>query len=110
MSKSWTWIAPYSFAILAVLLAGPLLSNMAVAQSVTVPYLALSGPHVIRLGADLLALTILWLLAFAASQQIPDNGCGPSFTRTFVLLLTPLPVTIFATNHFASAGLHLSDP
>ena len=107
MSKSWTWIAPYTFAILAVLLAGPLLSSMAVAQSVTVPYLALSGPHVIRLGADLLALTILWLLALAASQQFPDNGQGSSFLRSLVLPLTTLIVILFANKALRTVGLPL---
>ena len=107
MSKPWTWIAPYTFAILAVLLAGPLLSSMAVAQSATVPYLALSGPHVIRLGADLLALTIFWLLALAASQQLPDNGRGSSFLRSLVLPLTTLIVILFANKALRTVGLPL---
>ncbi|MEO5956611.1 MAG: serine/threonine-protein kinase [Nitrospiraceae bacterium] len=107
MSKSWTWIAPYTFAILAVLLAGPLLSSMAVAQSVTVPYLTLSGPHVIRLGADLLALAILWLLALAALQQIPDNGRGSSFLRSLVLPLTTMIVILFANKALRTVGLPL---
>ena len=107
MSKSWTWIAPYTFAILAVLLAGPLLSSLAVIQSVSVPYLQLSGPHAIRLVADLLALAILWVLAFAASQQIPDNGRGSSFLRNLVLPLTTLVVILFANKAFRTVGLPL---
>jgi serine/threonine-protein kinase len=107
MSKSWTWIGPYTFAILAVLLAGPLLSSLALVQSVSVPYLQLSGPHAIRLVADLLALVILWVLAFAASQQIPDNGRGSSFLRNLVLPLTTLVVVIFANKAFRVVGLPL---
>ena len=107
MSKSWTWVAPYTFTILAVLLAGPLLSSLAVVQSVSVPYLQLSGPRTIRLVADLLALVILLILAFAASQQIPDNGRGSSFLRNLVLPLTTLVVIIFANKAFRIVGLQL---
>jgi serine/threonine-protein kinase len=107
MSKSWTWIAPYTFAILAVLLAGPLLSSLALVQSVSVPNLQLSGPHAIRLGADLLALAILWVLAFAAFQQIPDNGRGSTFLRNIVLPLTTLVVILFANKAFRTVGLPL---
>jgi tRNA A-37 threonylcarbamoyl transferase component Bud32 len=107
MSKSWTWIAPYIFAILAVLLAGPLLSSMTWAQSVSVPYVQLSGPHAIRLGANLLTLTILWIFAFAASQQIPDNGRGLSFLRSLALPLTTLVVVLFANKAFRAVGLPL---
>ena len=107
MSKSWTWIAPYTFAILAVLLAGPLLSSLALVQSVSVPYLQLSGPNTIRLGANLLALVILWIFAFVASQQIPDNGRGSSFLRNLLLPLTTLVVILFANKAFRTVGLPL---
>ena len=107
MSKSWTWIAPYTFAILALFLAGPLLSSLALVQSVSVPYLQLSGPHAIRLVANLLALVILWIFAFAASQQIPDNGRGSSFLRNLVLPLTTLVVILFANKAFRTVGLPL---
>jgi len=107
MSKFWTWIAPYTFAILAVLLAGPLLSSLALVQSVSVPYLQLSGPHAIRLIADLLALAILCVLAFAASQHIPANGRGLSFLRSLVLPLTTLVVILLANKAFRTVGLPL---
>ena len=107
MSKSWTWIAPYTFAILAVLLAGPLLSSLASVQSVSVPYLQLNGSHAIRLAANLLALAILWILAFTAFQQIPDNGRGSSFFRSLVLPLTTLIVILFANKTFRTVGLPL---
>jgi hypothetical protein len=81
MSKPWTWIAPSILVILAGLLAGPLLSSLALVQSVSVANLQLSGPHTIRLVADLFAFAILWILAFAAFQQIPSNGRGSSFLR-----------------------------
>ena len=97
MSKSWAWIVPYTIAILAVLLAGPLLSSLALVQSVSVPYLQLSGPRAIRLVAQLLALAILWILAFAASQQIPGNGHGSRFLRNLALPSIP-PGRFFRTS------------
>ena len=109
MLKSWTWIVPYIFAIIGVLLAGPLLSNLALVQSASVPYMQLSGPHAIRLIADLLALAILWVLALVASQQIPDNGRGSSFLRSLTLPLTTLVVILFANKAFRTVGLPLID-
>src|SRR6185503_20344871 len=107
MPKSWSWIAPYTFAILAVLLAGPLLNTLALVQSISVPYLQLSGPHAIRLGSSLLALTILWVLACAASQYIPGHGHGSRFLRHLVIPLTTFIVILFANKAFRSTGLPL---
>jgi len=107
MPKSWTWIAPYTFTILALLLAGPLLGSLALVQSLSVPYLPLSGPHAIRLAALLLALIILWFLAFAAYQQIPDNGRGSSFLRSLVLPFATLVIILFANKLFRTVGLPL---
>ncbi|HKQ36417.1 MAG TPA: serine/threonine-protein kinase, partial [Nitrospiraceae bacterium] len=107
MSKSWTWIVPYIFTILAVLLAGPLLSSMAFVQSVSVPYTQLSGPPAIRLAVNLLALLILWIFALVASQQIPDNGRGLGFLRHLVLPLATLVVILFANKAFRAMGLPL---
>lgn len=107
MSKSWTWIGPYTFAILAVLLAGPLLSSLALVQPVSVPYLQLSGPQAIRLVADLLALAILWVLAFNAREEMPDNGRGSSFLRSLALPLATLIVIIFAQKALRLVGMPL---
>jgi eukaryotic-like serine/threonine-protein kinase len=109
MSKPWTWIAPYTFVILAVLLAGPLLSSLAMVQSVSVPYAQLSGPHAIRLVANLLALAILWICALVASRKIPDNDRGSSFLRRLILPLTTLIVVLFANKAFRTVGLPLID-
>jgi hypothetical protein len=107
MPKSWTWIAPYTFAILAVLLTGPLLSSLALVQPLSVPYLQLSGSQAIRLAAQLFALTILWFLAFAAYQHIPDNGRGSTFLRNLILPFTTLIIILFANKSFKTVGLSL---
>ena len=107
MPKSWSWIAPYTFAILAVLLAGPLLSTLALVQSISIPYLPLSGPHAIRLGSSLLALAILWVLACAASQYIPGHGPGSRFLRHLVIPFATFIVILFANKAFRSTGLPL---
>lgn len=107
MSKSWTWIAPYAFAIMAILLAGPFLSNLAFVQSVSVSYVQLSGPSAIRLSANLLALAILLVFAFTASQHLLDNGRGSSFLRSLILPLTTLVAVLFANKAFRAVGLPL---
>jgi len=107
MSKSWTWIAPYFFAILAVVLAGPLLGSLASVQSISLRYVQLNGQHAIRLVTSLLALAILWMLALAASRHIPDNGRGSSFLRNLALPLTTLIVILFANKAFRTVGLPL---
>lgn len=107
MPKAWTWVAPYTVAILALLLAGPLLSSLAAVQSASVPQLQLSGPQAIRLGANLLALAILWILGFVATQQIPDNGRGLSFLRKLALPVATLLVVLFMNKAFRTVGLPL---
>ena len=107
MPKSWSWIAPYTFAILAVLLAGPLLSSLVMVQSVTIPYLQLTGPHAIRLGSSLIALVILWVFACAASQYIPGHGHGSRFLRHLVIPCATFIVILFANKAFRSTGLPL---
>ena len=87
-----------------MLFAGPLLSTLAVTQSISIPYVPLNGPHAIRLIANLLALAILWILAFAASRQISDNGRGSSFFRSLVLPLTTLIVILFAQQSIHDRG------
>jgi serine/threonine-protein kinase len=59
------------------------------------------------LGANLLALVILWIFALVASQQIPDNGRGSSFLRNLVLPLATLLVMLFAYKSFKTVGLPL---
>lgn len=84
MSKPWTWINLSILAILAVLLTAPILNSPALVQSGSITDLQLTGPHAIRLIADLLGLVIfciLYILAFAALQQIPDKGRGASILR-----------------------------
>ena len=97
MSKSWTWIAPYYLGHLGCAPSRPLAEQLGLFQSVSVQNLLLSGSHAIQLVTDLLALAILWVLAFAASQHIPDNGSGSSFlhslqgqNRVLELLADPL--------------------
>ena len=55
-------------------MAGRLLNNMALVQSVSLQDLPLTGPHAIRSVADLLALANLCITAFAAFQQISDKS------------------------------------
>lgn len=107
MSKSWAWIAPYIFAILAVLLAGPLLGSLVLVQSVSVSHVTLSGSQAIRLIAHLLALAILLALAFATFRHIQDNGRGSGFLRNLILPFTTLIVILFANKTFRTVGLPL---
>lgn len=107
MSKSWAWVAPYAIAIMAVLLAGPVLSSLAVVQSISVPYLPLSGPSTIRLGANLLALAILLGFSLAASQYIPDNGRGSTFLRNLIMPFTMLVAVLFTHKTLRTVGLPL---
>jgi len=107
MPKAWTWVAPYTIAILALLLAGPLLSSLALIQSASIPQLQLSGPQAIRLGANLLALATLWTLGFVATQQIPDNGRALTFFRKLALPVVTLLVVLFVNKAFRTVGLPL---
>ncbi|HEY6973978.1 MAG TPA: hypothetical protein VI359_06715, partial [Nitrospiraceae bacterium] len=105
MSTRWNWIGPYSFAILAALVAGPLLSSLSLVQSLSIVSLQLSGPNVVRLAADGLALILLWLMAAAAFREIPDNGRGLGFFRSLILPITALLTVIFTNKAMKTVGL-----
>src|SRR5574341_915878 len=105
MSTRWNWIGPYSCAILAALIAGPLLSSFRSVQSLSIDSLRLSGPNVVRLVADLLALVILWLMATTALRETPDNGRGLGFFRNLVLPFTALLTVLFANKAMKTVGL-----
>lgn len=109
MSKAWSWVAPYTFAILAVLLAGPLLSSLRVVQSLSFPSLGMSGFGLFRLIADLAALSLFWALAFTAFREIPDNGRGLTFLGGIVLPLATLLVIIFGNKALRTVGAPLVD-
>ena len=106
MSKPWTWINLSILAILAVLLTAPILNSPALVQSGSITDLQLTGPHAIRLIADLLGLVIfciLCILAFAALQQIPDKGRGTS-------VLHVLPRANLYTRAAGTSPHRASDP
>jgi serine/threonine-protein kinase len=105
MSTRWNWIGSYSFAILAALIAGPLLSSLSVVQSLSIVSLRLSGPNVVRLAADGLALVLLWMMAAAAFREIPDNGRGMGLFRNLVLPLTALLTLLFTNKALKTVGL-----
>ncbi|HEY7534213.1 MAG TPA: serine/threonine-protein kinase [Nitrospiraceae bacterium] len=105
MSTRWNWIGAYSFAILVALMAGPLLGTVSFVQSYSSSSLQLSGPHLIRLAADGLALVFLWLMAANLLGGIPDNGRGWGFLRSLVLPIAALLTVIFANKAMKTAGL-----
>jgi serine/threonine-protein kinase len=105
MSTRWNWIGPHSCAILAALIAGPLLSSLALVQSLSIDSLRLSGPNVVRLVADLLVLVLLWLMAATALRETPDNGRGLGFFRSLVLPFTALLTVLFANKAMKTVGL-----
>ena len=106
MSKARTCPVPAILAILAVLLTAPILNSPALVQSGSITDLQLTGPHAIRLIADLLGLVIfciLCILAFAALQQIPDKGRGTS-------VLHVLPRANLYTRAAGTSPHRASDP
>ena len=105
MSTRWNWIGPYGFAILASLIAGPLLSNLSLVQSLSIDSLRLSGPHVVRLAADGLVIILLWLMAATAFQEIPDNTRGLGFFRNLILPITALLTLLFTNKAMKTVGL-----
>jgi len=105
MSTRWNWIGPYSFAILAALIAGPLLSNLSLVQSLSIDSLRLSGPHVVRLAADGLVMILLWLMAATAFQEIPDTTRGLGFFRNLILPITALLTLLFTNKAMKTVGL-----
>jgi eukaryotic-like serine/threonine-protein kinase len=104
MSTRWNWIGPYSFAILAALIAGSLLSSLSLVQSLSIVSLRLSGSNLVRLATDGLILILLWLMAAAAFRQIPDNGRGLGFLRSLLLPTTALLTILFTNKAMKTVG------
>jgi eukaryotic-like serine/threonine-protein kinase len=105
MSTRWNWIGPYSFAILAALIAGPLLSSFAPVQSWSIVSLRLSGPNVVRLAVDGLVLLFLWLMAATAFREIPDNGRGSGFFRSLLFPISAILTILFINKAMKTVGL-----
>ena len=107
MPNASRWIIQYSAIALAALFAGPLVSKLPVAQSFPVTLFDLNGPQSIRLAVEGAGVLILWLFAFHASRQMPDNGRGFSFLRRLLLPLTTLLLLIMTDKALRMAGLPL---
>jgi tRNA A-37 threonylcarbamoyl transferase component Bud32 len=105
MSTRWNWLGPYSFAILAALIAGPLLGSLSLVQSLSIVSLRLSGPNLVRLAADGLVLVLLWLMAAAALREIPDNARGLGFFRSLILPLAALLTVLIVNKAMTTVGL-----
>jgi len=107
MSKHLPWVLPYAAGILAALLVGPLLGNMAWVQSFDIPFTPVTGPDALRLVVDAVALGLVISFTIAAHQQLPDNGRGSSFLREILFPLASLIIVIFGGNALRTAGLPL---
>lgn len=107
MSKSLHWIIPHVTGILAVLLAGMLLSSMAWVDFFSVPLTPITGPNAVRLLADAIALGLVISLAVTAYEQLPDNGRGLSFIRTILFPIAAVIILIFAGKALRAHGLSL---
>jgi len=105
MSTRWNWIGPYSFAILAALIAGPLLSSFGPVQSWSIVSLRLSGPNIVRLAVDGLVLLFLWLMAATAFREIQDNGRGSGFFRSLLLPISAILTVLFINKAMKTVGL-----
>jgi eukaryotic-like serine/threonine-protein kinase len=106
-SKHLPWIFPYVAGILAALLVGPLLDNMAWVQSFDIPFTPVTGPDALRLVSDAVALGLVMSFAISAHQQLPDNGLGSSFLREILLPLASLIIVIFGGKALRTAGFPL---
>ena len=106
-SKHLPWVFPYAAAILAALLAGPLLGNLAWVQSFDIPFIPVTGPDALRLAAEAVALGLMMSLTITAHQQLPDNGLGSSFLREILFPLASLIIVIFGGKALRTAGLPL---
>ncbi len=105
MSTRWNRIGQYSFAILGALIAGPLFSSLAFVQLFSVDSLRLTGPNVVRLATDALAVAFLWLMAVTALRETPDNGRGLGFFRSLILPITALLTVLLTNKAMKTVGL-----
>ncbi len=107
MPKTWNWIVPHIVGIVAALLLGPVIANLAAVYNYHFPALQLTGPAIVRLTADCIALALLSSLGVTAYRELPDNGRGVTFFRQIVLPLTLLTTVFFGDKAFRGVGVPL---
>ena len=96
MAHASGWLIQFAIVSFVALFAGPLLSKLPFAEHFPLPLLGLTGPQTIRLIAEGTGLLTLWLLAFHAFRNMPDNGRGFTFLSRTILPLITIVVLIVA--------------
>jgi eukaryotic-like serine/threonine-protein kinase len=110
MVNASSWTLQYVLVTLAILLAGPVLSKLPVAESLPLSLFGLTSSQTIRFIAEGTGLVALCMLSLRAFFQMPDNGRGFSFLRQLALPVTTLFMVIVTEKTIRVTGLALLAP
>src|SRR5574342_1034714 len=107
MPAHLSWIIWHSVAILAALLAGPMLSRMSWVQYFIIPLTRITDQDAWRLTTDTLALTLIVAFAVAAHERLSNNGRGSNFLRVILFPSATLLAILFLGRTIRTHGLSL---
>lgn len=110
MPHALPWVLPYTAAILVALLAGPLLSSLPWPEFFSFPFGPLTGPHVIRIAADLAALGFMVAFSLKAREKLADDDDGSGFFLAILFPLTTFAAILFGGKAIQTSGLALVMP
>ena len=92
-SKNWSWVGRYVIVIIAALVLGAILSNLALFKSATLGNPKLTAALLVAFIAQSAALTLLWLLGWQAAQQMRVAGPRQAVVATILVALVTLLIT-----------------
>ena len=92
-SKNWGWIGKYVIVILAALLLGTVLGNLALFKSATLGNPRLTAALLVEFIARTAALALLWMLGWQAAEQMRASGERLAVVATIVVALFTLIIT-----------------
>ncbi|WP_019139982.1 hypothetical protein [Noviherbaspirillum massiliense] len=91
--KGWGWVGKYVIVIIAALLLGVALGNLALFKSATLGNPRLTAARLAEFIAHMAALSLLWSLGWQAAQQMRDSSERLNGVATILVALVSLLIT-----------------
>ncbi len=90
--RAWGWVVQYGIAIFLALVLGAILGGIPLFKETTLGATGLTASDLVKFLGYAGALLLLWLLAYRAATQLPEDRKGLSFLRHIVIPLATLIV------------------
>lgn len=92
-SKSWGWVGKYIIVIIAALILGMVLGNLALFKSATLGNPKLTAALLVEFITYAAALALVWMLGWQAAEQMRASGERMAVVANILVALTSLVIT-----------------